>query len=389
VKVYMDRPVFPGKVGLQQRMLPEYRQVFIDALAVACQGGLDLFAGQPLPQENVKPASKLYNARYVPARNYNLFPIDSNLYHCWQSGLLTWLEDWQPDVLVVEANPRYPSTRLAVRWMHARGRPVVGWGLGAPPIDPRRISAPTPLSQLLAAWQKWERMSFLHSLDGLIAYSQRGAQQYRELGLRIKDISVAPNAVSPRPTSDVPTTRPPVFDGPGTVLYVGRLQQRKRIDNLLRACANLPHHLQPRLWIVGDGPARAGLEQLAIETYPQAEFFGARHGSELPPIFFAADLFVLPGTGGLAVQQAMTYALPVIVAEGDGTQADLVRPENGFLVPAQDLPALTAALKAALSDPAKLREMGAESYRIVYEEINVEAMVSAFVNALVNVMRRS
>jgi glycosyltransferase involved in cell wall biosynthesis len=385
----MDRPVFPGKVGLQQRMLPEYRQVFIDALAVACQGGLDLFAGQPLPQENVKSASKLYNARYVPARNYNLFPIDSNLYHCWQSGLLTWLEDWQPDVLVVEANPRYPSTRLAVRWMHARGRPVVGWGLGAPPIDPRRISAPAPLSQLLAAWQKWERMSFLRSLDGLIAYSQRGAQQYRELGLPIKDIRVAPNAVSPRPTSDVPSIRPPVFDGPGTVLYVGRLQQRKRIDNLLRACANLPHHLQPRLWIVGDGPARAELEQLANETYPRAEFFGARHGSELPPIFSAADLFVLPGTGGLAVQQAMTYALPVIVAEGDGTQADLVRPENGFLVPAQDLPALSAALKAALSDPAKLREMGAESYRIVYEEINVEAMVSAFVNALVNVMRRS
>ena len=370
-------------------MLPEYRRAFIDSLAGACQAGLSLFAGQPLPEENVKPASKLYNARYVPARNYNFFPINSSLYQCWQSGLLTWLADWQPDVLVVEANPRYPSTRLAVRWMHARGRPVVGWGLGAPPIDPGRISAPAPFSQLLAGWQKWERMSFLRSLDGLIAYSQRGAQQYRELGLPMKDICVAPNAVSLRPTSDVPSIRSPVFDSPGIVLYVGRLQQRKRIDNLLRACANLPHHLQPRLWIVGDGPARAELEQLANETYPRAEFFGARHGSELPPLFSAADLFVLPGTGGLAVQQAMTYALPVIVAEGDGTQADLVRPENGFLVPAQDLTALTAALKAALSDPAKLREMGAESYRIVYEEINVEAMVSAFVKALVNVMRRS
>ena len=42
--------------------------------------------------------------------------------------------------------------------------------------------------------------------------------------------------------------------------------------------------------------------------------------------FAGADLFVLPGTGGLAVQEAMSYALPVIVAKGDGTQEDLVRP---------------------------------------------------------------
>jgi glycosyltransferase involved in cell wall biosynthesis len=384
----MKEPVFPGKVGLQQRVLPEYRRAFIDALAGACQGGLSLFAGQPLPQENVKTTSELRIARYVLTRNYNYFPVDSSLYHCWQSGLLTWLEDWQPDVLVVEANPRNTSTRLAVRWMHARSRPVVGWGLGAPPIDPEQMSAPALISQLVTVLRQWERNTFLRSLNGLIAYSQRGAQQYRELGLPAEIISVAPNAVSHRPVTDVPTIRPPVFDGPGTVLYVGRLQQRKRIDNLLRACADLPPNLQPRLWIVGDGPARASLQRLAGEIYPRAEFLGARHGSDLEPIFSAADLFVLPGTGGLAVQQAMAHALPVIVAEGDGTQNDLVRPGNGYLVPAQDLNALTVALRAALSDPRKLRKMGAESFRIVYDEINVEVMVNAFVNTLSAVMRR-
>jgi glycosyltransferase involved in cell wall biosynthesis len=384
----MNQPVFSGKVGLQQRVLPEYRRAFIDALASACQGGLSLFAGQPLPQENVRTTRELHVARYVAARNYNFFPIDSNLYQCWQGGLLTWLEVWQPDVLIVEASPRNISTRLAVRWMHARSRPVVGWGLGAPPIDPGRISAPALLGKLVAALRQWERNTFLRSLNGLIAYSQRGAQQYRELGLPVEIINVAPNAVSPRPVADVPTIRPPVFAGPGTVLYVGRLQQRKRIDNLLLACADLPQNLQPRLWIVGDGPARESLERMAGEIYPQAEFLGARHGPELEPIFSSADLFVLPGTGGLAVQQAMAHALPVIVAEGDGTQDDLVRPNNGYLVPAQDLTALTAALKGALSDPAKLRKMGAESFRIVYDEVNVEVMVNAFVHTLSAVMGR-
>jgi glycosyltransferase involved in cell wall biosynthesis len=121
---------------------------------------------------------------------------------------------------------------------------------------------------------------------------------------------------------------------------------------------------------------------LAQEVYPQAEFPGARHGSELTRFFAVADLFVLPGTGGLAVQEAMAHGLPVIVAEGDGTQDDLVRPQNGWLVPPGDLQALTAALQEALGDPTRLRRMGAESYQLADEEINLERMVAVFVEAL-------
>ena len=131
--------------------------------------------------------------------------------------------------------------------------------------------------------------------------------------------------------------------------------------------------LQPRLVIVGDGPARAEFETLAQQVYPRAEFAGARHGNELEPYYQAADLFVLPGTGGLAVQQAMARALPVIVAQGDGTQDDLVRPANGWQVPPDDLEALTLTLLTALSDPDPPAPDGGESYRIVNEEVNVEA----------------
>ncbi len=169
------------------------------------------------------------------------------------------------------------------------------------------------------------------------------------------------------------------------MLFVGRLQKRKRIDFLLQACAALPAELQPRLWVVGDGPARGEFEAVARDVYPQAKFTGSRHGEELAGIFRQADLFVLPGSGGLAVQQAMSYGLPVIVAEGDGTQDDLVRPKNGWLLPPDDQPALQAALETALQmalqDPAALRRMGEASYRLVVEEVNLEKMAEAFVMA--------
>ncbi|HZU86149.1 MAG TPA: glycosyltransferase, partial [Anaerolineaceae bacterium] len=151
---------------------------------------------------------------------------------------------------------------------------------------------------------------------------------------------------------------------------------------LLRACAALPEQLRPHLAIVGDGPARSELQALAASIYPEAEIPGARHGADLEPYFLKADLFVLPGSGGLAVQQAMSYALPVMVAEGDGTQSDLLRPENGWDLPHADLDALTAALAAVLPDPARLRKMGLASYRIVAKEVNLENMVSVFVQAV-------
>ncbi len=358
---------FPGRLGLQQRVLPAYRAAFLDTLAEACQGGLSVFAGSPLAVEGIAPVYTLERAQLAQARNWNIKDPSSPLFLCWQGGMLRWLAEWQPEALVVEANPRYPVTRLAVRWMHRRGRPVIGWGLGAPPLSGR-----------LAWLRRWERLSLLRSLDAVIAYSRTGAEQYRQLGLPAERVFVASNAADPAPKIPPPIRSSRFLESP-IILFVGRLQNRKRVDLLLQACARLPVGLQPRLVIVGDGPARSEFEALAEQVYPRAEFVGARHGAELEPYFQAADLFVLPGTGGLAVQQAMARALPVIVAQGDGTQDDLVGPLNGWQVPPDDLEALTLTLLTALSDPIRLRQMGKESYRIVKEEVNVEAMVEVFV----------
>jgi glycosyltransferase involved in cell wall biosynthesis len=352
---------FPGRLAVQQRVLPGYRAPFFDLLASACDGGMSLFTGLPRPGEGITTSAQLKTARYQLGRNIHMF--GGALYLCYQYGLMDWLEGWDPDALIVEANPRYLSTTSAVRWMHRRNRPVIGWGLGAPPVD---------------GFRKRRRLSFVSQFDALIAYSQRGADEYAALGFPRGKIFVAYNSVS-APPSSIPERRPATVDR-FTILFVGRLQARKRIDMLLRACARLGSN--PRLVIVGDGPERQSIESLAREIYPSAEFVGARHGDELKSYFMEADLFVLPGTGGLAVQEAMSYGLPVIVAQGDGTQDDLVRRGNGWQIPPDDFDALLSTMKDALSDAARLRRMGEESHRIVKEEINIEKMVETFVKAL-------
>ena len=352
---------FSGKLALQQRVLPTYRAPFFDLVASACDGGMSLFTGLPRPSEGITTTDELRVTRYELGRNIHLF--GGNFYLCYQQGLLNWLKEWNPDALIVEANPRYLSTSSAVNWMHAQDKPVIGWGLGAPPVS---------------GFREQRRISFLRQFDALIAYSQRGADEYADLGFPLDRIFVAHNSVSPSPAWQMPE-RPSTFDLRPVILFVGRLQLRKNVDLLLGACAEIQN---ARLVIVGDGPHREEFESLAAEIYPSAEFVGAKHGEELKAYFAEADLFVLPGTGGLAVQEAMSYGLPVIVAQGDGTQDDLVRKGNGWQVPPDDFDALVSTMKDALSDTARLRRMGEESYRIVKEEINIEKMVDVFAAAL-------
>lgn len=369
----MVQATFSGRLAIQQRVLPAYRAPFLDALASVCERGLSVFAGQPRPQEHIACVNTLQVAQLKPARNIHFLDVSSSFYQCWQAGLMGWLEQWQPDALIMEANPRYLSSRQAIHWMHRRSRCVLGWGLGAPPLRGN-----------LTGWRRRGRNNFLRQFDGIIAYSQRGAEEYAAAGFPPERIFVALNAVAPKPVQPIPE-RPLDFRNRPVVLFVGRLQARKRIDELLQACADLPEAYQPELWIVGDGPAREEYQSLAQQIYPKAKFFGARFGQELDAIFDRADLFVLPGTGGLAVQQAMAHGLPVIVAQSDGTQGDLVRPENGWIIAPGDYASLKLTLQQALQDPLRLRRMGSESYRIVAEEINLEHMVAVFVEALSSV----
>lgn len=358
----------PVRIGIQQRILPAYRVPFFDALADECERGACVFAGKASLQDGVIEGLPCI-ASHHPAQNAQI-PGDP-LRLMIQTNILEWLNEWQPDILIAEANPRVLSTASAIRWMHHRGRKVIGWGLGAPLGN----GALKMIKDSL-------RSQFLMQFDAIVSYSQVGASQYRKAGFKADRIFIAPNAVTPRPAGK-PIQREKMKPGEKPViLFVGRLQERKRLDMLFKACAALTKTTKPELWIVGDGPARATFESQARSYYPQARFWGARRGKDLDELYQKADLFVLPGTGGLAVQQALSFSLPVIVAQADGTQSDLVRPENGWLIPPGDQAALEAILKDAISNIPRLRKMGAASYRIVANEVNLETMLAGFKKAI-------
>jgi glycosyltransferase involved in cell wall biosynthesis len=125
-------------------------------------------------------------------------------------------------------------------------------------------------------------------------------------------------------------------------LYVGRVSKEKGIDDFLAL------KTAGTKVVVGDGPARAELE----ERFPEAVFLGYRKGTELAEAYAAANLFVFPSktdTFGLVMIEALASGLPVAAYPVTGPVDIVTRPQLGALD--DDLgQAVEAALRTG--DPA-------------------------------------
>ena len=70
----MVSKTFPGRLGLQQRVLPSYRVPFFDRLASVCEGGLSLFAGRPRAVESILSGKLQSHAPIYPSISINGSP---------------------------------------------------------------------------------------------------------------------------------------------------------------------------------------------------------------------------------------------------------------------------------------------------------------------------
>ena len=94
-------------------------------------------------------------------------------------------------------------------------------------------------------------------------------------------------------------------------------------------------------------------------------FTGFVNQTELPDLYAASDVFVLPSEHepwGLAVNEAMCAGLPIVVSHEVGCVADLVSDDvNGFTPAAGDIESLALALRRLIEDAALRRRQGQAS----------------------------
>ena len=161
-----------------------------------------------------------------------------------------------------------------------------------------------------------------------------------------------------------------------SILFVGRLTSTKGVDDLIRALAFVLQIKEARLIVVGDGPERTNLIQLAatLGVDSRVEFTGTLRGASLHSQYEKSDVVVLPSkyvkgqasseTLGLTLIEASMHSKPLIGTSHGGIPEIVKDGQNGLLVPENNPRALADALVRLLSDEQLSLQMGAEALRI-------------------------
>ncbi len=160
------------------------------------------------------------------------------------------------------------------------------------------------------------------------------------------------------------------------LLAVGRLRAEKRVDLLIEAVARVRQTRSVELVLCGDGPLRSELERSAVRLGVDAHvrFLGF---CDNPFAWMArSDLFLLSSDfegSPNALIEAQGLGVPAVATDCPFGPAEILEPgRTGWLVPRGDSEALARAIRAALDDPARLREMGLAARRRARESFAAE-----------------
>ncbi|WNQ09706.1 glycosyltransferase family 4 protein [Paenibacillus aurantius] len=140
------------------------------------------------------------------------------------------------------------------------------------------------------------------------------------------------------------------------LISVCRLVPAKGLDTLLQACSELKRKGHTFvLHLIGDGPSRTELEQMAVDLniYEETIFYGYMlHPEEFMPFF---DIFVLPSRAeafGSVFAEAALCLLALVGTNVGGIAEQIENGRNGLLVPPGDAHALAGVLEKLMQDPS-------------------------------------
>lgn len=167
------------------------------------------------------------------------------------------------------------------------------------------------------------------------------------------------------------------------ILCVGRHTQKKGIDTLLRAFAQIAkRHPDVELVQVGTGSMSAELRTLAMELgiHERVRFLGAQPHQVVLGLMQGAEVFALPSqtaangdSEGLPIvfNEASACCVPIVSTWHSGIPEAVLDGKTGFLVPEKDHAALADRLDILLADPALGSRMGARGRELVCEEFDI------------------
>lgn len=261
--------------------------------------------------------------------------------------------------LVALLQVSYLEEMRAVRPLEFEGRV-----LGMPGSREKHFKVfKAPLQIALGSFTAW--------LSDLVLAPSRQTALEVERDYCVEGVQVLPNVTGGRPIEAGST--PPAEASEGFFLFVGRLRIRKGVEVLLNAISNLRKSgREVHLVVAGDGEHRASLEAASrrLGLADSVRFVGGCDAIIVRELMLRAVALVVPSIYEgmpLVVLEAMECELPVVASAVSGLP-DVVIPERtGWLVPAEDVGALSTALAEVFDDPESAQGRGEAGKRVLDE----------------------
>jgi glycosyltransferase involved in cell wall biosynthesis len=180
---------------------------------------------------------------------------------------------------------------------------------------------------------------------------------------------------------------------PYRLLHVGRLVKWKRVDMLIRVFSRVRDSFpKAELLVIGTGPEEASLKKLGddLNLGTSVTFTGGVYNPRLlGQYYMASALYVLAGMGGLSINEAMCFGLPVLCSVCDGTEKVLVREGvNGRYFRDGDEEDLYEKIIWCFEHAGQLQQMGLKSVEIIRNEVNIRTVLDGYIRALQYVQRQ-
>ncbi len=303
---------------------------------------------------------------------------------------------FQPQV--VHIHDHYPLSVGVTHEARRRRIPVIGTNHYSPaslePYIPGATVFKPVLDRILWEWM----LNLYRQLDYVVAPSPAAIKVLRGLGLKVPGSAVSCGTdlrrFHPDPSVDrLACRRRYGLDPARTVfVYVGRVDQEKRIDILLRALHELKRE-DVQLAIAGQGAASNDLQDLARELHleDRARFIGAVPNDRLNELLNSTDVFAMAGEAeslSIASLEAMACGMPVLLADAFALPELVLQGANGYLFKSGDPQDAAHYMDLLAEQRPRWKEMGRagiEKVRAHSLEETLDRYEALYTQAIANV----
>ncbi|HEX5154915.1 MAG TPA: N-acetyl-alpha-D-glucosaminyl L-malate synthase BshA [Parafilimonas sp.] len=202
----------------------------------------------------------------------------------------------------------------------------------------------------------------INESDAITAVSQNLKEEtYKSFAIE-KDIQVIENFVDNSRYAKKPIDAFRKVIAPNDekiLIHASNFRKIKRVGDVIQIFANVHQQIPSKLLLVGDGPERRFMEDLArkLQVHDSVRFLGKQE--QIEEILLVSDLFLLPSeyeSFGLAAMEAMAANVPVISSDAGGLPEININGKTGYTAAIGDIKTMSEAAIHLLSDDELLQQ---------------------------------